>query len=243
MARTSSPLRRSAVPWLYALAVLLTVISPLVLLGAWVGDGTIEGLGQAVVLAIADLVAAAIAAIVATVLAARRGVRRVRSVVLGHPDGRPGRLDEHRSARWSLARDRFAALQRDYAAFESDRGAVAARPALADVSVPATARFVEALGDAQVLATPTEPGSPRREEFVAAVDHAVAAWDDARREADALAGERPQPAVEPGRPMPGPGTTRAPRSGAPADEYAAVADAVKQAAARGMRDLRGRLKA
>ncbi|MEJ2868568.1 hypothetical protein WCD74_12410 [Actinomycetospora sp. OC33-EN08] len=238
MAGSSSPLRRSAVPWLYALAVLLTVISPLVFLAVWVGDGTIEGLGPAVVATVADLVAAAFAAVVATVLAAQRGVRRVRSVVLGHPDGRSGRLHEHRSARWSLARDRFAALQRDYAAFESDRSAVAARPALVDVSVPATARFVEALGDAQVLATPTEPGSPRREEFTAAVDTAVAAWDEARRVADELAGQHPHPAVGPA-----PGPTRPPRAAAPVDEYAAVADAVKQAAARGMRDLRGRLKA
>ncbi|MCD2190276.1 hypothetical protein [Actinomycetospora soli] len=234
--RSTTPMRRSAVPWLYGIAVLLTVISPLVFLGVWVADGTLEGVGTALLAAVADLVAAALAAIVATVLAAQRGVRRVRTVVLGHPDGRSGRLSEHRAARWALARDRFAALQRDYAAFESDPRAVAARPALVDVSVPATEAFVEALADAQVLATPTEPGDPRREEFVAAVDRAVAAWDEARRHADALAAER---APVPPRPL----ETRAPGPAAPADEYAAVADAVKQAAARGMRDLKSRLRA
>lgn len=236
--RSTTPMRRSAVPWLYGIAVLLTVISPLVFLGAWVADGTLEGFGAALLAAVADLVAAAIAAIVATVLAAQRGVRRVRSVVLGHPDGRSGRLSEHRAARWALARDRFAALQRDYAAFESDPRAVAARPALVDVSVPATGAFVEALGDAQVLATPTEPGDPHRTDFVAAVDHAVAASDEARRVADVLAARQAPQAVPPR-----PAETRPPEPAAPADEYAAVAEAVKQAAARGMRDLRSRMRA
>lgn len=229
--------RRSPVPWLYALATLLVIISPLVLLGVWVADGTLEGLGVALLAAVADLVAAAVAAVVATVLAAQRGVRKVRTVVLGHPDGREGRLDEHRSARWVLARDRFAALQRDYAAFESHPRAVAARPALVDVSVTTTARFVEALADAHYLATPAEPGGPRREEFVAAVDRAVTAWDDARRTADALAGDRPWPRLDETQAPPAQ-PARPARDG---DEYAAVADAVRQAAARGMRDLRAKV--
>ena len=230
----SSRSRRSPVPWLYGLAVLLLVLSPLVFLGVWVADGTIEGVGAALLAAVADLVASALAAIVATVLAAQRGVRRVRTVVSGHPEGREGRLDEHRSARWVLARDRFAALQRDYAAFESDPRAVAARPALVDVHVTTTARFVEALADAHYLATPTEPGGPRREEFVAAVDRAVTAWDDARRTADALAQSGPRPLLD---------ETQAPpvHPARDRDEYAAVADAVRQAAARGMRDLRAKV--
>ncbi|GAA4846769.1 hypothetical protein GCM10023201_43100 [Actinomycetospora corticicola] len=241
---TITPMRRSAVPWLYGLSVLLAVVSPLVFLGVWVADGTLEGVGAALLAAVADLVAAALAAIVATVLAAQRGVRRVRTVVLGHPDGRSGRLGEHRAARWALARDRFAALQRDYAAFESDPRAVAARPALVDVSVPTTEAFVEALADAQVLATPTEPGDPRREEFVAAVDRAVAAWDEARRYADAVAPRMSAPGSTPPHPAETrPPSALPPRHGTPVDEYAAVADAVKQAAARGMRDLRGRLRA
>lgn len=242
---TITPLGRSAVPWLYGLSVLLVIVSPLVFLGVWVADGSLEGFGTALLVAVADLVAAALAAIVATVMAAQRGVRRVRTVVLGHPDGRSGRLSEHRAARWALARDRFAALQRDYAAFESDPRAVAARPALVDVSVPTTEAFVEALADAQVLATPTEPGEPHRGEFVAAVDRAVAAWDAACRHADAVAAPAPVPpsAVPPRAVPPRPAETRPPRAVPPADEYAAVADAVKQAAARGMRDLRGRLRA
>ena len=68
-----------------------------------------------------------VAAVVAAVLALQRGVVRVRTAVIGHPDGRAGRLAEHEAARWRLAGDRFAALQREYAAFEADPGAVAAR--------------------------------------------------------------------------------------------------------------------
>ena len=238
MVEGTTPLRRTAVPWLYGLAVLLVVLSPVVFLGVWVADGTMDGLGSALLAAVADLVAALIAAVAATVLVARRGVRRVRSVVVGHPGGRAGRLAAHGSARWTLARDRFAVLQREYARVESDPREVAARPALVDVSVPATGRFVEALADAQELVTQTEPAEPRhRERFAAAVDRAVAAWDEACRTAEALGTERgPAPVAEPtGAPGTGPAAGR--------DEYAAMADAVRQAAARGMRDLRDRMRA
>jgi hypothetical protein len=243
---SSTALRRSAVPWLYGLAALLLLLVPIVLLGVWVGGA---GLGAALLAAVADLVAAVIAAATATVLLARRGVRRVRTVVLGHPAGRSGRLAEHGAARWVLARDRFAALAAEYARAESDPREVAARPALVDVTVPATARFVEALGDAQELATPGEPADPRhRELFVAAVDRAVAAWDEARRTADALAADAlatetlvvEEPAQAP--PTLAPGTARRGQI-AGRDEYGVAAQAVRAAAARGVRDLRQRLRA
>ena len=238
MAGGTTPLRRSAVPWLVGLAALLAVLAPLLLLGLWVGGA---GLGVALLAAVADLVAAVIAAGVAAVMLAQRGVRRVRTVVLGHPDGRVGRLSAYGAARWTLARDRFAALQREYAGVESDPREVAARPALVDVSVPSTGRFVEALADAQDLATATEPADPRRrEEFVVAVDRAVAAWAEACRTAEALAATPPEPVAAPTL---APGTPRPSRAGADHDEYVAVADAVRQAAARGMRDLRDRMRA
>ena len=241
---SSTPLRRSAVPWLYGLAALLVLLVPVVLLGVWVGGA---GLGAALLAAVADLVAAVIAAAAATVVLARRGVRRVRTVVLGHPDGRTGRLAEHGAARWVLARDRFAALAAEYARAESDPREVAARPALGDVSVPATARFVEALADAHELATPAEPADPRhRERFVVAVDRAVLAWDDARRTADALAAAARDAVVEEPVPSVAPAPTLAPGTARPApgrDEYGAAAQAVRAAAARGVRDLRERLRA
>ena len=76
------------------------------------------------------------------------------------------------------------------------RNAVAARPALADVTVPATARFVQALGDAEFLATDTEPAGPRRTQFSDAVDRAVEAWESAQRVAEGLAQARRDPEVE-----------------------------------------------
>lgn len=241
MRAENTPLRRSAVPWLYGLAALLLVLVPVILLGVWV-DGA--GLGAALLAAVTDLVAALVAAATATVLLARRGVRRVRTVVLGHPDGRAGRLAAHGAARWVLARDRFAALQAEYARAESDPREVAARPALLDVSVPATARFVEAFAAAHELATPGEPADPRdREAFTVAVERAVAAWDEARRTADTLAaatGPVGEPPVAP-RPTLAPGAAQRGRP-AGGDEYGAAAQAVRAAAARGVRDLRERLR-
>ncbi|MFC5140366.1 hypothetical protein ACFPK1_19160 [Actinomycetospora rhizophila] len=234
--------RRSAAPWLYGLAGLLTLLSPVIFLAVWVAAGDMQGLGVALLAAVADLVAAVIAAVVATVIAVRRGVTRVRTVVHGHPQGRVGRLAEHDAARWHLARDRFASLQAEYAAFEADRHAVAARPALADVTVPATARFVQAMGDAEFLATDQEPAGPRRAEFAAAVDRAASAWEDAQRVAEGLAqarrtGEAP-PARETLAVDPAP-----PRVNPPGSEYTQAADAVRRAAVRGAKDLRDRLRA
>ncbi|GLZ44972.1 hypothetical protein Acsp06_11570 [Actinomycetospora sp. NBRC 106375] len=240
--------RRSAAPWLFGVAILLALLSPVVFLAVWVGAGDLEGLGAALLAAVADLVAAAIAAIVATVIALRRGITRVRTVVHGHPQGRMGRLDEHDTARWHLAKKRFAALQAEYAAFEADRMAVAARPALADVTVPATARFVQALSDAEFLATDTEPSGPRRAEFSAAVDRAAAAWKDAQRVAEGLS--HAAQARREGYPgdAAAPHETRAvdpapPRVATPGSEYTQAAEAVRRAAARGARDLRDRLRA
>jgi hypothetical protein len=136
--------RRSAAPWLFGLALLLVLLSPIVFLAVLTtGDGDGDIL-TAVVATLADLAAATFAAVVAVVLMLRRGTTWVRTAVTGHPQGRAGRLAEDHAARWRLARDRFAALCTEWTAFEADRGAVVRRPALADVSVPATARFVDA---------------------------------------------------------------------------------------------------
>lgn len=238
--------KRSAAPWLFGVAALLALLSPVIFLAVWVAAGDIEGVGVALLAAVADLFLAAVAAITAAVLAVRRGVTRVRTVVHGHPQGRVGRMAEHDVARWHLARQRFVELQAEYAAFEADRHAVAARPALADVTVPATARFVQALGDAEFLSTETEPAPPRRAEFTAAVDRASTAWEDAQRVAEGLAEARR--AGHPGDAEPAARETRAvdpapPRVALPGSEYTQAADAVRRAAARGARDLRDRLRA
>jgi hypothetical protein len=245
------PTRRSAAPWLFGLAVALVLISPLLFVGVWTMEGTLEGFVPALLATLTDLVAALAAAVVALVLAAQRGITRVRTVISGHPDGRAGRMAEYHRARWSIARERFAGLQREYAAYEADPGAVAARPALADVTVPATARFVQAYADAEYLCTDAEPTGPRREEFAAAVDRAVGAWHDAQRVAEGLAAARAerggheggaaaQDAVSGGAA----GASGAEHhTGQPGQEYAEIADAVRRAAARGMADLRARMRA
>ena len=246
--------KRSAAPWLFGLAALLALLSPVIFLAVWVAAGDLEGIGVALLAGVADLVLAAIAAITATVLAVRRGVTRVRTVVHGHPQGRVGRMAEHDAARWHLARRRFGELQAEYAAFEADRGAVAARPALADVTVPATARFVQALGDAEFLATETEPAAApsrrvhrRRRPRLRGVGGRPARRGGSRRgPTGRVPRRRGAGSVRPSGPSAR--ETRAvdpapPRVVPPGSEYTQAADAVRRAAARGARDLRDRLRA
>lgn len=179
--------RRSAAPWLLGLSLLLVLLSPVVFLGVLAAGDSDGDVLTAVLAAVADLTAAVLAAVVALVLLMRRGVTRVRTAVTGHPQGRAGRLAAQDDARWLQARERFTALCTEWTAFEADRRAVARRPALVDVHVPATARFLDAYHDAEQLRAPAEQTAARRGEFVVAVDRAVGAWRDAQRVAGELA--------------------------------------------------------
>lgn len=87
---------------------------------------------------------------------------------------------------WARARDRFHALRAQYAAYECDTMAVLRLPALADVSVASTARFVDAFAEAQALETDTLPLDPHRGSFVGAVDRAERAWRAARDAAERI---------------------------------------------------------
>lgn len=87
---------------------------------------------------------------------------------------------------WARARERFHALRGQYAAFECDPMAVLRLPALADVSVGSTARFVDAFAEAQALETDTMPPDPHRGTFVSAVDRAERAWRAARDAAERI---------------------------------------------------------
>jgi hypothetical protein len=87
---------------------------------------------------------------------------------------------------WAGARDRFARLRQEYAAFECDPMRVLRLPALADVAVPSTARFVDAFAEAQGLATDTRPGDGHAGLFVAAVEHAERTWRAAREAAQRI---------------------------------------------------------
>jgi hypothetical protein len=87
---------------------------------------------------------------------------------------------------WAHARRRFDALRSAYAAYECDPMAVLRLPALADVSVPSTARFVDAFAEAQALDTDAFPGGTHAPAFVTAVDRAERAWDAARQAAERI---------------------------------------------------------
>jgi hypothetical protein len=84
---------------------------------------------------------------------------------------------------WERARGRFQTLRSEYAAYECDPMAVLRLPALTDVSVPSTGRFVEAFAEAQALETDQYPAAEHGAKFVAAVDLAERAWTAAREAA------------------------------------------------------------
>lgn len=87
---------------------------------------------------------------------------------------------------WSRARERFSALRAEYAAFECDPMQVLHRPALADVSVASTGRFVDAFAEAQALETDSYPPGDHGASFVSAVDRAERAWRAAVEAADRI---------------------------------------------------------
>src|SRR5262249_50115736 len=66
------------------------------------------------------------------------------------------------SSDWRATRARFAQLRSEYGQFECDPLAVLRLPALTDVNVPSTARFVDAFAKAQALDTDTEPPAEHR---------------------------------------------------------------------------------
>jgi hypothetical protein len=87
---------------------------------------------------------------------------------------------------WSRARQRYHALRSEYAAFECDPMQVLHRPALADVSVGSTARFVDAFAEAQALETDAFPPGQHAANFAQAVDRAERAWRAAVEAADRI---------------------------------------------------------
>ncbi|WP_132975687.1 DUF2786 domain-containing protein [Pseudonocardia dioxanivorans] len=77
---------------------------------------------------------------------------------------------------WQVAKKRFDALRTHYAAYECDPMAVLRLPALCDVTVPSTARFVDAFAEAQALETDAPPPPEHARSFIAAVERADRAW-------------------------------------------------------------------
>jgi hypothetical protein len=87
---------------------------------------------------------------------------------------------------WEAARRRFDALRDEYAGYECDALAVLRLPALADVTVPATARFVHAFAEAQALDTEQRPPPEHLRSYVRAVEAACSAWQAARDAAERI---------------------------------------------------------
>ena len=123
-------------------------------------------------------------------LAVRAATRQSRPMMPGRP---PMVLNPPRRAvapptvdPWLRARQDFALLRQEYAAYECDPLAVLRLPALADVTVPSTARFVEAFAEAQALDTDAPPPPPHRARYLAAVDLARRSWAAAREAAERI---------------------------------------------------------
>jgi hypothetical protein len=87
---------------------------------------------------------------------------------------------------WRATRARFAQLRSEYGQFECDPLAVLRLPALTDVRVPSTGRFVDAFAEAQALDTDTEPPAEHRARYARAVDQAWRAWHAARDAAERI---------------------------------------------------------
>jgi len=103
-----------------------------------------------------------------------------------HPPPPPRPVPLRPDAVWARAKERFATLRGEYAAHECDPMSVLRLPALSDVSVPSTGRFVEAFAEAQALETDAFPPETHATAFVAAVERAERAWRAARDAAERI---------------------------------------------------------
>jgi hypothetical protein len=167
-------------PVAVALVVLLVVST--------IAGGAALTIGAVLAMLIAMAAMAGPALIVAgtAVVLTRRGRRR-RAVAAGTAPIPARRAAPPRpEAVWTKARERFTTLRAEYAAFECDPMEVLRRPALADVSVASTARFVDAFAEAQALETDSFPPAEHATSFVSAVDRAERAWRAAVDAADRI---------------------------------------------------------
>jgi hypothetical protein len=142
-------------------------------------------LGVAIVAGSAPLLVAGALTFVAVHRSRRHAALRQRSVGVPAPPP-PARPVRRPDLEWGKVRNRFHALRSAYAAFECDPMEVLRLPALADVSVPSTARFVDAFAEAQALDTDRFPPTAHAAAFEAAVDRAERAWQAAREAAQRI---------------------------------------------------------
>ena len=111
----------------------------------------------------------------------RRPIHHQQPVARRSPAARPDPAPD-----WRATRARFARLRSEYGQFECDPLAILRLPALTDVTVPSTGRFVDAFAEAQALDTDTEPPAEHRARYATAVDRACRAWQAARDAAERI---------------------------------------------------------
>lgn len=163
----------------------------LIMLGLGAGVLTVTAVVTALIMGSMVLVPVLVAG-----LAVRAAVRQRPPMMRPAPPMRPGPpppiLPPRRAIappvvdHWRAARTRFAELRSSYAEYECDPLAVLRLPALADVSVSSTARFIEAFAEAQALDTDAPPPPRHGAQYIAAVDRARRAWTAAREAAERI---------------------------------------------------------
>jgi hypothetical protein len=166
----------------------VAIVLVLLLIGSAVAGTTAVTIGALIAMLIAMTVIAGPALIVGgTAIALARRNRRRRAIAAGTAPlpARPA-APPRPEVVWAKARERFTALRAEYAAFECDAMEVLRRPALADVSVASTARFVDAFAEAQAFETESFPPAEHARSFVSAVDRAERAWRAAIDAADRI---------------------------------------------------------
>ena len=163
--------------------VLLLLLSPFILMLATLALGTLVMLTEVTDGATLPII------LVVVLLTLQRGRRRrwqvpVRPPIpVAAPPPPPAVRPEQV---WAHAKQRFYTLRGRYAAYECDPMAVLRLPALADVSVASTARFVDAFAEAQALETDRFPPPEHAGRFVAAVEAAERAWQAANDAAERI---------------------------------------------------------
>lgn len=176
-------------------------VAPWVVLGGALGIFGLMALGMMIMTGMFVAVLAALVG-VAVLGAARSGHRRRAFVRAG---GRPGvvyfpaapplpAVAPRPDLVWGRVRNRFHALRAAYAAHECDPMQVLRLPALSDVTVPSTARFVDAFAEAQALETDAYPGGSHAASFQRAVEGAERCWGAAREAAERIRLSRLSPA-------------------------------------------------
>lgn len=135
---------------------------------------------------VAGVAAAPILVAIGATRLATRGRRRRRAAMTAAAARGPAIAARPVVDPWPVAKSRFATLRSEYAAYECDALAVLRLPALADVTVPSTARFVEAFAEAQALDADGPVPPEYRDRYVASVDNAWRCWQAAREAAERI---------------------------------------------------------